>query len=84
MVRGSITEGELRTLIDIGEAEGTFEPPEAEMLENVFRFGDREVRELMTPRTEIVSIERGATLRSFWKSTPRTTYAIPRLQGLNG
>jgi putative hemolysin len=61
----SITEGEFRTLIDIGEAEGTFEAAEAEMLENVFRFGDRQVREVMTPRTEFVSIERGATLREF-------------------
>ena len=63
--RESITEGELRTLIDIGEAEGTFEPSEAEMLENVFRFGDRQVREVMTPRTEIVSLGRGANLREF-------------------
>ena len=63
--RGSITEGELRTLIDIGEAEGTFEPAEAEMLENVFRFGDRQVREVMTPRNEMVSIERGSALQAF-------------------
>ena len=61
--RGHITEGELRTLIDIGEAEGTLEPAEAEMLENVFRFGDMQVREVMTPRTDIVSISRGATLK---------------------
>ena len=65
VARGSITEGELRTLIDIGEAEGTFDPAEAEMLENVFRFGDRQVREVMTPRTEIVSIERGASFQAF-------------------
>ncbi|MCH8206875.1 MAG: HlyC/CorC family transporter [Chloroflexi bacterium] len=64
-IRGSITESELRSLIDIGEAEGTFEPGEAEMLENVFRFGDRQVREIMTPRTEIVSLERGASLQVF-------------------
>lgn len=64
-MRGLVTEGELRTLIDIGEAEGTFEPTEAEMLENVFRFGDSQVREVMTPRTEIVFIKRGASLRDF-------------------
>ena len=61
----SITEAELRTLIDIGEAEGTFEESEAEMLEKVFRFGDRQVREVMTPRTEIAFIERGATIDEF-------------------
>ncbi|MBN18477.1 MAG: hemolysin [Chloroflexi bacterium] len=75
----SITEGELRTLIDIGEAEGTFESSEAEMLENVFRFGDRQVREVMTPRTEIISIKRGTTLNKFlsvYKSYPHTRFPI--------
>ena len=61
----SITEAELRTLIVIGEAEGELEPSEADRLERVFRFGDRQVREVMTPRTEIVFVERGATLGEF-------------------
>ena len=61
----SITEAELRTLIDIGEEEGQFEPNEAERLERVFRFGDRRVREVMTPRTEIVFLGRGATVGEF-------------------
>lgn len=64
-VRRSITEAELRTLIGIAEEEGAFEPEEAEMLESVFRFGDRQVREVMTPRTEIAFVERGATLGEF-------------------
>lgn len=63
--RRAITESEVRALIDIGEAEGTFEKAEADMLENVFRFGDRQVRESMTPRTEIISIRRGFTLGEF-------------------
>lgn len=63
--RRSITEGELRTMIDIGEAEGIFDPAEAEMLENVFQFGDRQVREVMTPRVEIISVHVGSTLREF-------------------
>ena len=61
----SITEGELRTLIDIGEEEGQFEPDEAERLHRVFRFGDRQVREVMTPRNEIVFVGRGTTLGEF-------------------
>ena len=63
--RDSITEGELLSLIDIGEAEGTFESSEAELLQNVFRFGDRQVREVMTPRPEMVSVQRSATLSEF-------------------
>ena len=35
------------------------------MLENVFRFGDRQVREVMTPRTEVVFIEAGSTVQDF-------------------
>ena len=61
----TVTEGEILSMIDIGEAEGTVEPNEAEMLENVFRFGDSQTREVMTPRTEIISIERTATLQEF-------------------
>ena len=64
-IRKSITESELRTLIGIGEAEGELESGEAEMLENVFRFGDRQVREVMTPRTEVVFIEAGSTVQDF-------------------
>ena len=64
-VRDSITEGELLSLIDIGEAEGTFESSEAELLQNVFRFGDRQVREVMTPRPEMVSVQHSATLSEF-------------------
>ncbi|MBI4298336.1 MAG: HlyC/CorC family transporter [Chloroflexi bacterium] len=61
----TVTEGELRMLIDISQAEGVVERTEAEMLENVFRFGDRRVREVMTPRTEIVWIEKSTPLREF-------------------
>ena len=61
----SITEDEFRTLIDIGEAEGEFEHAEAEMLEKVFQFGDGQVREVMTPRTEIVSIQQGGSVQEF-------------------
>lgn len=63
--RDSITEGELLTLISIGEAEGTFEPDEAELLRDVFRFGDMQVREVMTPRPEIVSLHGETTLSEF-------------------
>ncbi|NQU96038.1 MAG: DUF21 domain-containing protein, partial [Chloroflexi bacterium] len=59
----TITEGELRMLIDMGEAEGTVEADQGEMLENVFRFGELEVREVMTPRNEIVWVAAGMTLR---------------------
>ena len=63
----SITEGEFRALIDIGVGEGEFEQDEAERLKGVFRFGDRQVRDVMTPRTEIVFVQRGSTVGEFLK-----------------
>ena len=80
-IRRPVTEGEFRILIEIGESEGTFEPAEAEMLENVFRFGDKQVREVMTPRTEIVSIERGVSLGEFlgmYTENPHTRFPVYR------
>ena len=56
---------EIRTLIAAGARSGTVEPEEAALLEKVFRFGDRQVREIMTPRPEIIWIERNSTLESF-------------------
>ena len=61
----TVSEGELRMLIDISRAEGAMEPAEAELLEKVFRFGDQQVQEIMTPRPEIVWVERGTTLGKF-------------------
>ena len=70
----TITEDELRTLIDVGEAEGTLEGGEAALLEAVFKFGDTRVREIMTPRTEIVSIPEGTTLDEFLKVYSKNTH----------
>lgn len=69
-----VTEAELRSLIDIGEAEGSLETEEAAMLEGVFRFGDRKVREVMTPRTEMAFVQRGDTLGEFLKTYAQNTH----------
>ena len=61
-------EQEIRTLISAGAQSGAVEPGEAAMLEKVFHFGDRQVREIMTPRPEIVWIESSTTLDGFLKS----------------
>lgn len=58
-------EEEIRMMIAAGAQTGAMEAGEAELLEKVFRFGDRQMREVMTPRPEIVWIERGASLEGF-------------------
>jgi putative hemolysin len=62
----SVTEAELRMLIDISAESGHMEEHEAELLGRVFQFGDRRVHEVMTPRTEAVGIEKRSTLGDFY------------------
>ena len=57
------TEAELRDLVDLAEQRSLIEPDERQMIHSVFELGDTLVREVMVPRTDIVFIERGKTLR---------------------
>lgn len=52
-----VTEEEIRILIEQGIQAGTFQETELDLVERVFRLGDRRVSALMTPRTEIVWLE---------------------------
>ena len=52
-------------MISVGREEGAVEEAEADMVERVFRFGDREVREVMTPRPDIIWVEKGTKLDEF-------------------
>ena len=77
-----ITEEEIRSLIDVAQAEGVVEKSEAEMLEKVFHFGDRRILEVMTPRTEIVSVEASSSLREFLEVYARATHTrFPVFEG---
>ena len=60
-----VGEEEIRTLIAAGAQTGAMEASEAALLEKVFRFGDRQMREVMTPRPEIAWVERGTSLGEF-------------------
>lgn len=53
------TAAELRDLVDFAEESDVIEEGEAEMIHSVFELGDTLVREVMVPRTDVVTI--GAT-----------------------
>ncbi|OIQ78145.1 magnesium and cobalt efflux protein CorC [mine drainage metagenome] len=57
------SEEELRDLVDQARERGLVEEEQHEMLHSVFELGDTIARELMVPRTEMVWIEKGKTLR---------------------
>jgi putative hemolysin len=65
-VTPTVTEAELRMLIDIGAEEGAVGEDEAELLDRVFHFHDRRANEIMIPRNEVVWLEQDATVRDFY------------------
>jgi CBS domain containing-hemolysin-like protein len=78
-----MSEEEIRSMISVGREEGVVEEAEAEMLHKVFDFGDRSVREVMTPRPEIVwiDIEEGFSLADFlaiYAESPHTRFPVFR------
>ncbi|MDZ8053205.1 MAG: hemolysin family protein [Aulosira sp. ZfuVER01] len=52
-----VTEEEIKILIEQGTEAGTFEEAEQDMVERVFRLGDRPVSAFMTPRPDIVWLD---------------------------
>jgi len=64
-VKPTVSEEELHTMITVGHREGTVEEEAAEMLHNVFEFGDRPVSEVMIRRPEVQFIESGSSLSDF-------------------
>lgn len=52
-----VTEEEIKAMIQQGIAAGVFEESEHDMVEGIFRLGDRRINTLMTPRTEILWLD---------------------------
>ena len=79
--RSIISAEEIRTMITVGHKEGAVEEEEAELLHKVFDFGDRPVREVLVPRPEVISIEKGSKLADFLKlyaESPVTRFPVYR------
>ena len=76
-----VSEEEIRSMISVGREEGTVEEAEAEMLHKVFDFGDRCVREVVTPRPEVAWVEEGIRLADFlaiYAESPHTRFPVYR------
>lgn len=54
---GSVTEDELKTLVDAGQEEGVLEQGERRMIYSIFRLGDTRAREIMVPRIDMLALE---------------------------
>jgi len=77
--RAAITEEELRALIMVGHEAGAVERIEAEMIHRVLDMADRRVSVVMTPRTAIVAVRLGTSIRNFlsiYAKTKHTRYPV--------
>jgi putative hemolysin len=71
----SVTEEEIKAMIEEGTHGGHFEVTEQKMVEQVFRMADKRVEELMTPRMDIVFVDINAPLEENFatlKENPHT------------
>ena len=51
-----VTEEDLKTIVDVSEEQGVINDQESEIINNVFEFGDSDVEDIMTARTNMEAI----------------------------
>ena len=70
---------ELQELIEVGEEQGMIEKDAGELIQSVVEFGEKVVREVMTPRPEIAAIEINSSLddlRRLFRERRQTRYPV--------
>ncbi|MBT4191763.1 MAG: HlyC/CorC family transporter [Candidatus Diapherotrites archaeon] len=78
----ALTEEEVKMVVSLGHEEGAIDEEEKEIIQNVFRLDDVSVEEVMTPRVEMIAIEKKQTLKQLKKFLKETPYSkIPVYDG---
>ena len=57
----SVTEEDLRTIVEAGHEDGVLETEEHKMINNVFDFGDHQAKDIMVPRVDMCFLKLDAT-----------------------
>jgi putative hemolysin len=69
------TEEGIEALVEVAEEEGIIEPEQADLIEQVVEFSDKRVREVMTPRPDVVSLRADDTLEEMHSKYVETKFA---------
>lgn len=80
---------EIEALISAGEEEGIIEKEDSKLIQSVVAFGDKRVREVMTPRRAVVTVDADASLEELrrlvrheqFSRIPVTSGGIDRIMG---
>ncbi|MEE8219438.1 MAG: hemolysin family protein [bacterium] len=70
-----LTEEEFKTLVEVGHTEGVLEADEKELIQSVVAFGDTRVKDIMTPRTDMVCIGEDTTFEDILALVRRSVYS---------
>ncbi len=71
----TVTEDDIRQLMDAGEEIGAIEGTQKDMVNNVFEFDDITAEEIMTPRTDVVAVEADAPLADVLEAAVENGYS---------
>lgn len=52
-----VTEEEIISMVNEGHEQGVLRASEAEMIHNIFEFGDKEAKDIMTHRKNLIAID---------------------------
>ena len=78
----TITEEDIRELVDVGEERGTIEEEERDMINNVFEFNDRVASEVMKHRTEVFALDIGTDVNEILTELDENKYSrVPIYDG---
>lgn len=75
-VRNALSEEELKVLVSIGEEEGMLDAEERKRLHELFELGDRPVREIMTPRTDLAGLDADEDVDKHFDIIRRNHYSV--------
>lgn len=59
----TVTEEEIRMMVDVGQEKGVIEDTQKEMIDNIFEFDDIDVSDIMTHRTDMYAVEASDSLQ---------------------
>ncbi len=81
-VEPPVTQDEIKDLIEQGTQVGVFEESEQDMVEGVFRFGERTIDAIMTPRTEIEWVDLDEPIAEIFNQVLQSTHSrLPVARG---
>jgi CBS domain containing-hemolysin-like protein len=70
-----MTEGELRTIVDVSVEDGVLEKEEKSMINNVVDFGDSKAKDIMVPRADMVLISVDASFDEVFEAFNEEHYS---------